>query len=275
MKNVFVLATFFLFMAACTNDDEPEPIPVDNNNLPTEFKALYGLFEGTGIGAAVNISDEIMLFFSTDGQQYAWFEDLEIKKVERIDKPDGLFDGLAFSTIGAAIDYKEERLIFFNKVGGTYQWANINPDNIAGNSAVDTLIEFEGVTFGLFEWGVDNSCPFDEIGAIFGFTKEPSGCQMVEDDDLYLWMASDDGDQVTRYLKEDVEFDSTTDLELWRSQNYCGGFPAIFPLATIGAACVYDPAAGVYRELYFNKEGSQLVILTPSTGAFSEVYNLF
>jgi len=277
MKNVLILIGLTFLFISCSKESEntpPPPPPVEENNLPTEFEALSNIFDGQGIGAATNINDDIMLFISIDGMQYAWFEDNEIKKTARIDEEDGLFDGLAFSAIGGMIDYDEERLIAFNKVGGTYQWINLNPDMVAGGSDIDTLFDFEEATFSLWEWGVDYSCPFDEITALFGFSKEPEGCTATEDDDLYLWMANDDGDAVARYIKEEAIFDEAVELEQWRSNSVCGGSPAIFPLSGIGAACVYDPDGGLYRELFFSPDGLKMTILTPSTGTYSEVYDL-
>ena len=249
-------------------------MPEDQNKLPVEFSNLFNIFEGKGIGAATNLSDDILLLFSTDGTDFAWFEDGTIKRTGKVSEEDGLFDGLAFSTVGAAIDYDEERLIFFNKVGGTYQWVDINPDLIPAGSGIDSIFDFSDETFQLWEWGPDNTCPFDEVGAMFGFSKEPQGCTNVGDDDEFMWMVSDDGNELVRYIKNPAAFESAVELEQWRSESICGGLSAIYPLNGIGAACVFDPDGGIYRELFFSKDGLTMTIFTPSQNKFSEVYNL-
>lgn len=258
---------------SCMNNPIIGDPPIENT-LPAEFSALFNIFDGQGIGAATNINDDIMLFISSDGREYAWFEDNEIKKVGRVDDADGLFGGLAFSEIGAMIDFEEERLIAFNANGSTYQWIDIDPLQVPGGSENNSLLSFDGI-FNLTQWSVDFSCPFENVGAIFGFSKEPEGCLMEEDDDLYLWMANDDGDEVVRYVKEGQgSFDEEVDLDEWRSNAVCGGSPVAFPLDGLGAACVYDPDGGIYQELFFSSNGTQMVILTPSTGNYSEVHQL-
>lgn len=275
MKNVFLLTLFLSILFSCTKDDPnvdiPDPI---DNKLPEDFKALFNIFDGEGIGAATNLNDDIMLFISTEGTEYAWFENNEIKRTGRIDEEDGLFDGLAFSTIGGMIDYDEERLVVFNKVGGTYQWINLEPDMIKGNYNSNSHFTFSEFTYQLWEWGEDNSCPFDEVSAMFGFSKEAKGCTVEEDDDLYLWMVNEDGDKVVRYIKEAAVFESEIKIDQWRSNSICGGAPTLFPMSGIGAACVYDPDGGVYKELYFSPDGEKMTILTPSLESFSEVYDL-
>lgn len=275
MKNVLFLLGFIFMFSACSKDPVvPTPPILDENNLPTEFSALFNIFDGQGIGAATNLNDDIMLFVSSDGMQYAWFEDNEIKRTGRIDEEDGLFDGIAFSAVGGIIDYEEERLVMFNKVGGTYQWVDINPDMVAGNSASNSLLGFSSFTYQLWEWGEDNTCPFDEITAMFGFSKEAEGCMMTQDDDLYMWMVNDDGDELVRYIKDGGIFEEAVEIDQWRSNSVCGGSPAIFPLSGIGAACVYDPDGGIYQEIFFSPDGLKMTILTPSQGKYSEVYDL-
>ncbi len=269
MKNLFYVFIAAILMTACSKDEGGQSA----SNLPAEFQSLNGIFNGQGIGAATNIGDDIILFFSLDGQSYAWYEENEIKRTARLDEEDGLFDGYALGTVGAAIDFEEEQLVFFNKSGGVYQWADIDPDAVVGASLNDSLIEFSDVTWGLSEWGIDDSCPFDDIGAMMGFSKFPEGCNIVEDDDLYLWMISDDGDALTRYVKEDTDFDDDVDLELWRSENLCGGSPVVFPMQSIGAACIYeDDIQSV--QLFFSNSGKQMTIFNPSTGMYSEVFNI-
>lgn len=275
MKNLVIIIGFSLMMFSCTKDPDSGNQNTEQNMLPTEFKALFNVFENQGIGAAVNLNDDIMLFISIDGQQYAWFEDEEIKKVAAIADEDGLFDGLAFSTIGSAIDYEEERLVFFNKIGGTYQWVDLNPDLVKGGSADNTLFEFSENTYSLWEWGPDNSCPFDELGALLGFSKEPMGCSLVGDDDDFMWMVNDDGDELVRYVKSKNIFEESLELEYWRSESICGGSPSVFPLNSIGAVCVYEPDGEDYKELYFNEEGDEMVILNGTQGSFSEVYQIY
>lgn len=272
MKKLLILTCVISITFSCTNAPIISTGP--QNTLPAEFSALFNIFDGQGIGAATNINDDIMLFFSTDGTEYAWFEDNEIKKVASVDEENGLFDGMAFNNIGAIIDYEEEKLVAFNSSGGNYQWISLDPLAVPGASADNDLFTF-GSVYSLTDWGIDFSCPFEKVGAMFGFSKEAEGCTITEDDDLYMWMVNEDTDEIVRFIKESPgTFEEDLEIDVWRSNSICGGSPAIFPLAGIGAACVYDPDAGIYQELFFSPDGTEMVILTPSTGKFSEVHKL-
>lgn len=273
MKNLIFAFLAILIFSACSKDDDTSTNSNNNQNIPMEFAAFEGVFSGQGIGAAANIADDIILLFSSDGLSYAWYEDNEIKKTERIDKEDGLFDGLKLGAVGGAIDYEEERLIFFNKQGSIYQWSHIDPDAVVGSYDIDTLINFEQATFGLYEWGEDNSCPFDELGAIMGFSKFPEGCDEVGDDDDFLWMINDEGASLTMYNKENREFTEAVELEQWRSTNVCGGSPVVFPLQSIGAACIYEDDTQSLQ-LYFSNSGKQFTIFNPATGSYSDIFNI-
>lgn len=277
MRNVFILFALIFGLTACTKEDNstlppPPPPEEEENNLPSEFAALYDIFDGEGIGAATNLNDDIILFISSEGTEYALFEDNEIKRTGNVNETGGLFDGLNFSAISSMIDIEEERIAIFNKDGNSYQWALLDPEMVAGNSS-SNIFTFEE-TYGLWQWGVDYSCPFTKITAAFGFSKEAEGCATTEDDDKYLWMVDEDGDAVTRYVKENSNFDPSIELDQWRSNSICGGSPAIFPLSGIGAACVYDPDGGIYQELFFDPNGDKMTILTPSQGEYSEVFEL-
>lgn len=275
MKKLLLLSLLSFFLNGCSKEATPGTTNMEINNLPTEFKALFNVFDGQGIGAAVNLNDDIMLFFSSDGQQYAWFEDQEIKKVASINKEDGLFDGLAFSTIGSAIDFEEEKLVFFNKVGATYQWVGLDPDMVKGGSNNNTLFSFANNTYSLWEWGEDYGCPFDKIGSMLGFSKEPLGCTEIGDDDDFMWMVNDDGDELSLYTKSSAVFNDPIEIEEWRYESVCGGAPSVFPINSIGAVCVYEPDGEDYKELFFNEDGDEMVVLNGTKGTFSEVFKIF
>lgn len=277
MRILFVFAVLFVFMVSCSKEEvvtPPPPPDIDLNMLPTEFRALFNIFDGQGVGAAVNLNDDIMLFFSKDGAEYAWFEDEEIKRSGRLDEQGGLFEGLAFAGVGGATAWNDDQIAIFNTVGGTYQWLRLDPDLVKGNSTNNTQFMFEDQTFSLWEWGTDNSCPFDKVGALMGFSKVPRGCTEVGDDDDFLWMVNLEGDKLTRYVKERGDFDAIVELEQWRSESVCGGSPVVFPINTIGAVCVYEPDGQDYKELFFTREGTEMVVLNGTRGTASEVYSL-
>ena len=278
MKKLFfacVVLSFIMF--SCTESVIIEPIdqePMAENLLPTEFKALFNIFDGAGLGAAVNLSDDVLLLFSKDGQEYAWFEDREIKRTGRLDEQGGQFENLAFSAIGAANPFNDDQIALFNTVGGTYQWLRFDSEMIKGNSSNNNLFELDNGTSSLWEWGNDNSCPFDKVGAVMPFSKTPEGCTSIGDDDDFIWMLNVDGDKLTRYKKETSDFDEIVELEQWRSQNVCGGFPAIFPINTIGAACVFEEDGQDSQELFFTREGTEMVVLNGTRGIVSDVFSL-
>jgi len=250
MKNLLALAAFVFLISSCTKEapvvdpgggPSPEPIPAP-------FTALTGIFGGQGVGASVNIGDEIILFFSSDGTQYAWYEDTELKLTRKVNATDSHFSGYKLGDVGAVIDFEEEQFFFFNDSGDQYQEASLNPDLVAGNSADLTLFNFAPTTLDLDQWGQKDACPFDEVGAAFGFSKEPQGCAMVGDDDDFLWMASEDGDMLSRYVKATKSFD--------------------------GASCIYEPEMEDLRELYFSEDGKSFAFLNTTKSEFSSVYSL-
>lgn len=261
-------------MFSCTEGGLINTPPTPTEPIPAPFNALTGIFGGQGVGASVNIGDEIILFFSSNGKEYAWFEDTELKFTRKVKANNSHFSGLLFNDVGAVIDFEEEQLFFFNESGSEYQEASINPLNVQGNSADLTLFNFAPVSLELDQWGTPDACPFDEIGCAFGFSKEPLGCAMVGDDDDFLWMVSEDGDQLSRYVKATKSFDPVYDLAFWRSENVCGGSPLIFPLNSIGASCIYEPEMEDLRELYFSEDGKSFAFLNTTKGEYSEVYSL-
>ena len=275
MKNLILFTILVFTISSCSKDPAvtPPPPPV-MEPIPAPFSALTSIFGGQGVGASVNIGDEIILFFSSDGKQYAWFEDTELKFTKAINAADSHFSGYLFDDVGAVIDFEEEQLFFFNDSGSEYQEASLNPDLVAGNSGDITLFTFAPSTLDLDQWGTPDSCPFDEVGAAFGFSKEPQGCDMVGDDDDFLWMVSEDGDMLSRYVKETTSFESVVEIAKWRSENVCGGSPLIFPLNSIGASCIYEPEEEDLRELFFSEDGMSFTFLNTTRGEYSPVYSL-
>lgn len=274
MKILSLVTILMLSFMACSTEEAIMPPPEEQNLLPTEFQALFNIFEGQGIGAATNLNDDIILFFSSDGEQYAWFEDEEIKRKGRLDDEGGLFEGISFSSIGSASLYTEVRIALFNQSGDTYQWMLIDPERIKGNSAANNLFDFGEDTFALWQWGNDNSCPFERVGALMGFSKEPRGCETVEDDDNFLWMVNPEGDELSRYTLDRADFDEEVELERWRSESTCGGSPEVMPINNIGAACAYEPDGEDYQQLIISKDGTEMTIINGTKGTVSEVYNL-
>lgn len=274
MKKLFVASLLVCLLFSCTEGGLINTTPTPTVPIPAPFTALTGIFGGQGVGASVNIGDEIILFFSSNGKEYAWFEDTELKFTRKVKANDSHFAGLLFNDVGAVIDFEEEQFFFFNDSGNEYQEASINPDNVAGNSADLTLFNFAPTTLDVDQWGQPNACPFDEVGAAFGFSKEPLGCDVVGDDDDFLWLVNEDGDQLARYVKETKSFDPVYDLAQWRSENVCGGSPLIFPLSSIGASCIYEPEMEDLRELYFSEDGKSFAFLNTTKGEYSQVYSL-
>ena len=272
MKKLLVFAIMAFSIFSCS--EGLVTTPEDENLLPTEFRALFKIFDGQGVGAAFNLNDDIMIFFSLDGQEYAWFEDQEIKRSGRLDEPEGLFTGLAFSTVGGATSWEDDQIALFNNIGGTYQWLRFDPDLIKGNSADNTQFTLSENTNNLWEWGNDYSCPFEKAGALMGFSKVPQGCTEVGDDDDFLWIINKEGDKLSRYVKELSEFDAEIDLEQWRSESVCGGSPVVLPINTIGAVCVYEPDGQDYKELFFTRDGTEMIILNGTKSTVTEVYSL-
>ncbi len=273
MRNSILILLFLFALSACKKDN-PAPETPTGSTIPTEFAAIAGLFDGNGIGAAVNLTEDIAIFFNVDGDKYAWLEDDEIKVVNDLIDPDGHFGDLPLASVGAATVLNGTALYLFDLEGMTYTAITFDADDADEGWVNDHLFPFSGTTFPLTMWGPDN-CPYTSIAAMWNGSDPGTSCFGASEDVITTWMVSGPGADVVRYnapggglfLDED-------ELENWTATNNCNGPDGLIPFESIGAACrLVRP--NMIQELFFSLDGMQFSYYNVSEGEFSEVYDLY
>lgn len=276
MRNSIFILLVLLSITACKKDD---PTPQDNTptgpSLPEEFIAIAGLFDGNGIGAAVNLTEDIVLLFNVDGDKYAWLEDDEIKATYNVSDPDGHFGESMIQSIGA-IGYLNGSTVFlFDLTGMTYTSATFDPGDADEGWINDELFTFATSTFSLTQWGVDNSCPFTSIGAIWNYSNPGFSCFGATENTTLTWMVDGLGTNYVLYsYPSSGTFVEEEELENWTAINNCNGPDGLIPFDAIGAACRLVRTNKI-QELFFSEDGLQFSFYNVSEGEFSEVYDLY
>lgn len=279
-KLILVSALSFLFFACKKDETDPPEAPppptppVSTVNLPEEFAALENIFDGNGIGAAVNLSEDILLFFNMDGDKYAWFENNQVVFTKNISDPEGHFADYALSTVGAAALLNGSTVYLFELNGENYSVFNFDMVEIDNASTNMDAFTFSNSSFSLSQWGPDNTCPFATISAMWNFSQA-SACFTAFENDDYTWMVNGSGNRVVRYYSPDGgNFSPFIELENWIAVNHCLGPDGLIPFESIGAACRYVKP-NMIQELFFNQDGKSFSMYTLGEGVFSEIYHLY
>ena len=282
--------TFLSILLLCScSKEEPmgsESMEETKTEIPAPFTALAGLFDGNGIGAAVDLDEEVMLFFNMDGDKYAWYEDEEIKATFELDDPLGPLAHIPLGSVGAAgrISYGNETatIYFVTVAGDTYCAGRIdNTDNdrgmtgkMKGEYENADLVEFSGIIHELRIWGPDDECPFSSIGAFHSFSvgNECSDYSLLLDNVL---MFNGEGDEYVPYFSPDGgTFFDTLKFEDLVAENECGGPDGEMPVESIAAAGTYLTRTNNY-DLFFSQDGKSLFFYKTSEGIIDQVYPLY
>lgn len=275
MKNSIYILSLLLVLASCKKDDpspqETSPLPI----LSSEFPALANLFDGNGIGAAINLHEDVLLLFNMDGDRYAWFEDNEIKATYDLSYSNGPMGSVSLNSIGAGvIQNNSSSAYFFDTSGGTYTVGSFDNDNTEGHWDDPQLFTFSAV-FDLTIYGPDNTCPFDGIGAARPLTFAGTDCFDAQVNENHIIMFNMAGDQFVWYSFSDGGlFHNVVELDNWFAENNCGGPDGILPFDAISACCRYVTPARI-QEIFFSEDGMQFCYYSVSEGVFSEVYDLY
>lgn len=277
MKNTVLLTLLASLLFSCTKDDTP-PTPTPGSTgptIPTEFQAWAGIFNGNGIGAAVNVTEDVILLFNQDGDTYAWFEDNEIKATDAINSATSIFSGYALGDVGAATLQNNSTLYFFGTDGDEYQVAGVDVNDFEGRWNEPGLINMNPTTFALTVWGPDFTCPFARIGAMWNMSNPGNSCFDQSQDIENLWMVNDLGDEVVRYNGANGGFfHPDEELENWTAENNCGGPDGLVPFTHISAACRYVLPNKI-QDIFFSADGKQFCYYNVSEGVFTEIYDLY
>lgn len=276
-------AILFLFLcgtlAACKKEKEEET-PVSNpqpaQTIPSEFAEFAGVFDGEGVGSAVNLKDDIILLFNQDGDRYAWFEDQEIKVIRDLDDNDSPFATCPLETVGAACLVSEDRMYIFNEEGELYIYGDFNYNEIEGEYDDENFFTWaSSEPSEAWQWGPDNTNPFTRISAMWIQSEMNGDCFDATPSFPGMIMADGNGDELVYYSLENYSFsDNPYEIDQFTAENNCGGLDGLMPFESIGAACRHVEPNQI-REIFFNEEGTQFCYFTVSEGIFSEIYELY
>jgi len=264
-----------LFVSCAKEDAAPDtmedPVPIDPV-IPEEFQAFSGIFDGEGIGCAVNLTKDVLLIFNKSGNKYAWFEEQEIKVIQDVTDNDGPFQDCPFNNIGAIGHWVDSRIYFFDDEGENYSYFDFDPEDVEGSWNDNSLFVFASNSWETYQWGPDNTCPFAKIGAMWAYSSPGTNCFDAAEYEGAIWMANEDGDEIVYYTNN--TFQDEKDIDEWTAENNCGGPDGLIPFTNIGAVCRYVKA-NMIQELFFTEDGTQFCYYTVSEGVFSEIYDLY
>lgn len=273
MKNSILLLAFVFLLNSCAKDDTTSPSGGGSSapSLPEEFQDFANIFDGEGVGAAINLTEDILLLFNKSGTRYAWFEEQEVKNVLSVNGSDTHFQDCTINDIGSGMHWTNTRVYLFNEDGERYTYFDFDPSDIEGGSSNFNIFTFSTGYHETHQWGPDNTSPFNEIGCMWPYTSPGSGCFDAYEETAKAWMVNRYGDEIVYY---DGYFGAEMDLEDWTAENNCGGQDGLVPFDRIGAVCRYVKANAI-QEIFFNEEGTKFCFHSVSEGIFSEIYDLY
>jgi hypothetical protein len=274
MKNVILLALMGMILFSCNKDDDDGPNSNSGSNIPAEFRAFKELFNGNGIGAAVNLKDDVILLFNIDGDQYAWFEKNEIKAVFDLDDTESAFRSSSLETVGAAGLMSETRLVVFDAAGENFTFADFNANNVSASWDDAGFFSWTSQSNPISEWG-DGNYALDGLSALWNLSNTGDTCLAATVQIDIINMVDGNGNTMQPFSAQGNFFSNGPfPTQIFTARNNCGGDDGIMPFDRIGSACSYVDASEI-KDIIFNAEGNQFTFYTVSEGVFSEIYDLY
>lgn len=262
-----------IILISCNKDNDDGPNNNSNSNIPAEFRAFEDLFNGNGIGAAVNLRDDVILLFNMDGDQYAWFEDNEIKAAFSLSENESAFNSSSLKTVGAAGLTSENRLVIFDAAGENFTFADFNTNNISESWDDEDFFSWNSESNPIADWG-DGNYALDGLSALWNLSNTGDTCMAATVDIDIINMVDGDGDTMQPFSADGNFFSNGPfPTEIFSARNNCGGENGLMPFERIGAACSYVEGDEI-RDIVFNADGNQFTFYTVSEGEFSEIYEL-
>ncbi|MEM9052828.1 MAG: hypothetical protein AAGC47_12315 [Bacteroidota bacterium] len=279
MRNAILLLSITILLFACDKDDDNpsnSSTPAENN-LPERYKSLKGIFNGNGIGAAATLGEGVILFFNQDGDQYAWYENQEIKVVRNVDDSESIFRNGPFTSIGAAARTSQGRLALVNSTGNLFYSVNFTPSSIEGGWSNPDLITSSDPQRSITFWGESggNTISFNTVSVLWNLTRVGDECLEAEVEFERVYMANGVRNEMQPYFTPgDFYSDGPFNINLWRATNRCGGNDGTIPFTSISAAARNIRSNSV-EEILFNADGTQFCFYTVGEGVVSEIYDLY
>jgi len=249
-----LLFTFILFIAAGCKKNHVDRYEELRKNVPDPYKAFVNPFgDGTTIGGAVHVANDIIILFNEPGTKYAWYQDNRVQGVFGVRDPDGPIGISKLDKIGGAMEYRQGSdyfILMFDMEGKKFQ-ALYYIINQFSPSATEIPSDSIGVyvTSGSMNYLFDinttlfNNSPFLATGfeAAVKYVKPFNSAE--------AWHIFEKGG--TRYARYEYNGDwgPITSFTAW------GGNNNLF--SAVGAAALIT-LNGVNYNIYISKDGSQM-----------------
>lgn len=275
MKRFLSLATVSFLLFSCNSDDDNDSSPSTStqSEIPSEYQALEGIFNGNGVGAATDLGVGVVLLFNQNGNQYAWFEDEAIQATFSISDEASIFRDLPFTRLGAATRTAEGRLCVFDSEGERFAFADIDTDAVTGGSSNPDILSWEAQSEQTENWM--GSSAFNKISAMWTIANPNDACFGATIEYEEILMANGEGTRLQPYFIPGQFFSNGPfDVNILVIENNCGGQNGVNPFTSISAACRYIEPTRI-DELLFSANGMQFCFYTVSEGVVSEVYDLY
>ncbi len=253
----------------CDSTHQDSIVP---DSIPAEFQELVGIFDGDGVGAAINIYEDIIILFNLTGDKFAWFEDQQVQAVYDLSSNNHVLEGCPFDAVSAGAVIRENRFYIFNEDGDEYVEASFQPEETPESWDDDDFLQFDG-TWQIEDWGY-GALPFNSVECMWNFSFPNESCFDASEETNNTWIVDGSGDMVGRYYEPSFNFNNEQPIAHWTAENNCNGQDGILPFESIGAACRYVKPNTI-QEIFFSLDGTQFTYYNVSEGIFSEVYDLY
>jgi len=274
-KSILALLCVATLFSCKKEDTAPQSNTPTNPPVESDFVALNGVFDGDGVGAAVNLTEDIVILFSQDGERYAWFEEGLIQLERDMNAANSHFADLALDGIGAATVLNNGQLYAFDLTGDMYNKIDYSVAAVDEGWNDPSVFSFNSPVYPIAIWGVDNSYPYEAVTAAWSYSDPGTSCFDATSEQLNIWMMSESGDEYARWsFPNGGTFVESDELENWTAENNCGGPDGLMPFNAISAAFrIIHP--NKIQEVFFNEDGTKYCYYAVSEGVFSEIYDLY
>ncbi|WP_062054012.1 thiol-activated cytolysin family protein [Sediminicola sp. YIK13] len=241
---------------------------------PDVYRPLVDLFED-GIGAAFQLSGTSIVVYNKAGNKYAYYDigSGSTPIVWDVENAEGLITSNFISTgnVGAAIRWRSDIIYLFNMDGTQFKKFRYNPSNFPltsqNNGPIGTIEETSNEVPRIFstsqEYAEDlrllpgSSFPFANDGIDAAIQTFNDGKDLA----THIYFANDGKSSAVLLDATPVELESIFGYTWqWFAPKLTSDFLDGKSFNSIGAATKVDFGGDTQDEIYFNGEGSQMII---------------
>ncbi len=262
-------------LQSCEKEDAPiinEPTPQE---LPTAFTSWKNLFDGEGVGA-IHGHGDVTFIFNSQGTQYAWFEDNEIRGIRNLKATNSHFQNLPLQTVGAIGRIKEtgetnNSIMVYNKAGTRYTIITPPTKNAGGYYNDLDYFAFSTTSYTPYDMWTDGSYPLNDVDAILA-DYSSSG-----NNGLVVYFTKKGGSEYCYLLGNNPPlFSSVFNANKLIMLAWSNGDTQVpMNMTTIGAMSTVKVNSQTRYKVFFTADGKQFKVWNQFDASPSELFDLY